>query len=184
MRRLAPPAVVTAALVPVVLLVVLALVIVPMRSTSARLDRAAAELRGKIAQADAMYRQLPAMQQQVVELQKRIDSLSRSQANPTPDVVREIGRLTLQYGLRLSSIRPAEPQTGDTYTKYTTTFEVQSRLDNLVRLLYELEQPPYNLWVEGVEIGTEQGSSAGLRATVMVAVYTGKTASRPTDEKA
>jgi hypothetical protein len=44
-------------------------------------------------------------------------------------------------------------------------------------MLYELEQPPHPLWVEGVEISSDRTASNEARAKVSVAVYTLRSAS-------
>ena len=65
----------------------------------------------------------------------------------------------------------------DAFTKYSTTFEVQASFEGLVRLLYELERPPYGLWVEGAVV-TADRDAGFLRTTVTVSVY----APQPKDE--
>jgi hypothetical protein len=77
-------------------------------------------------------------------------------------------------------VRPAEPEYADDCTKFPTTFEVQSSFTDLVRLLYELERPPYSLWVEGTEVNVDRDAS-GLRAAVTVSVYSCQPEGKPDD---
>jgi len=120
-----------------------------------------------------MYRSLPRTEDEILELRSQIAALSRTQANPTPDVVREIERLTSDVGVQLTSVRPAEPEYADDCTRFPTTFEVQSSFSEITRLLYDLERPPYNLWVEGAELNADREAGL-LRAAVTVSVYSCK----------
>jgi Tfp pilus assembly protein PilO len=170
------------ALLALVTFVSLALLLLPLRRQSSRLSGEEKSLQQKIADAELMYRSLPRVKEELADLQSKIAALSRVQPNPTPDVVREIERLTSSLGVQLSSVRPAEPEYADNCTKFPTTFEVQSTFSDLTHLLYELERPPYNLWVEGAELNADREANV-LRAAVTVSVYSCKPDSKADDEK-
>jgi hypothetical protein len=111
-------------------------------------------------------------------IQAQIDSLSLPGENPTPEIVREIERLTHDQQVELAYIHPSDPEILDTSTKYAATFEVRASLDRLVGLLYAVEKSPHSLWVEGVEIGSDRGEASVLRTSITVAVYTSRAASK------
>jgi hypothetical protein len=55
--------------------------------------------------------------------------------------------------------------------KYPATFQVEAGFSDLVRLMFELEQPERRLWVEGVEISADRQVGGRLQATFYVAAY-------------
>lgn len=147
-------------------------VVLPMREASAKVAADLAGLKVKLAEAEAMYRQAPAARREVARLQADAKELSRPDRDVSPDMIRQIDQLTKDLGLRLMNLRPGQPQRAGECEKYSASFEVESDVGRIARLLWELEQPPRPLWVEGVEVSSELGGSSSLRATVNVAVYT------------
>jgi len=120
-----------------------------MRRETAKLANEEQTLAAGDSAAHLMYRSLPRVREEVADLKSPDAALSLPQSNPTP----ESGAWDRAAHLR--SRHPAQQRaTGgaeyaDECTKFPTTFEVQSSFADLVRLLYELERPPYHLWVEG-----------------------------------
>lgn len=155
--------------------------VLPLRSKAAQLAREAQGLQAKIDDAATMYRRLPTEVARLGSLQERIRSTCRPQANPGPEVVREIERLSSELGLQLVSVHPSEPTVSEGYAKFATVFEVHASFADIVRLLYELETPPRALWVDAANITSDQAGSADLRATVTVAVYVHTPAERESD---
>ena len=98
-------------------------------------------------------------------------------------VMRDISQLSSDLGLRLTSIRPDEPESIQNSVRYPLTFRVEADFAHIVRLLYELEQPPHRLWVEGIEIGPGPRGQAEPSALVHVATYTVRPASEGSDAK-
>jgi Tfp pilus assembly protein PilO len=168
-------------LVVVAAVLALLVVVLPLRAKARQLAREAAALREKIHEAETMYRQFPTEAARLASLEKQIGGVCRPQADPSPEVVREVQQLSANLGLQLVSVRPSEPTVGEGYTKFATTIELQASFADIVRLLYELETPPHSLWVDAAEISSDQGGGAGLRATVTVAAYVHTPAERKSD---
>jgi hypothetical protein len=158
-------------------------VALPMRDTAKNLSDQIGALTAKIDKAVQMYRQMPAAQEEVKQLKARTAAQFRPD-NPdvTPDVVREIGQLTDDLGLSMSSIRPAEPEKVGNGVRYPFTFRVETDFPHIVRLLYELEQQPHRLWVEGIEVNPGGRGSAQLTALIHVAAYSLKSVTKGPDE--
>jgi Tfp pilus assembly protein PilO len=149
------------------------LVVRPMRRRAATLSRQAATFAARLTEARHMYEQIPAVRQVVTKLQTEVAQQFRPrQAEVVPDVVREIVELNRDLGLRLTSVRPSEPEALGQCLKYPINFRVEASFPQLARLLYEIEQPPRQLWVEGVEIGPGGRGGQELSASVHVATYT------------
>ena len=168
------------------LLLALALVIgvaLPMRSRWRKLDGEVLSLQRKIADAAAMYRQAPELRGEIKELRDTAQALSRPGEQVGPLIIREVDQLTKDLGIRLLSVRPGESQTLEQCRKHTAVFEVECDFADIARMLYELEQPPHPLWVEGVEISSDRTADNEVRAKVSVAVYTLRSASERKDEK-
>ena len=166
--------------------VVLALVIavaLPMRMRWKTLDGEVLSLQRTIAEAAAMYRQAPELTKEIKELGDTARALSRSGKEVGPTLIKEVDQLTKDLGIRLLSVRPGEPQTLEQCRKHTAVFEVECDFAGVARMLYELEQPPHPLWVEGVEISSDRTAENEVRAKVSVAVYTLRSASEKKDEK-
>jgi Tfp pilus assembly protein PilO len=170
-------------LVAVAAVLALLVVVLPLRAKARQLSREAEALQAKIGEAETMYGRFPTEAARLANLEKQIGSVCRPQANPSPEVVREIQQLSSDLGLQLISVRPSEPTVGEGYTKFATTFELQASFADIVRLLYELETPPHSLWVDAAEITSDQGGGADLRATVTVAAYVHTAAERKSDAK-
>jgi len=158
------------------------LCIMPMRTEAGRLSREIAGQRQYRRQQEQARLGLPRLQEKAKDIQAQIASLSRPNANPTPDVVREIERLTKEQGLELTNIHPAEPEYLENSTKYGTSFDAQASFEQVIRLLYELEKSPHYLWVEGVDITGERGGGSVVLHAI-VAVYACRSASRSSDAK-
>lgn len=168
-------------LVVVAAILALLVMVLPLRAKARQLAHEANALQGKIREAKTMYSQFPTEAARLASLEEQIGSVCRSQADPSPEVVREIQQLSSDLGLQLVSVRPSEPAVGEGYTKFPTTFELQASFADIVRLLYELETPSHSLWVDAVEINSDQGGGAQLRATVTVAAYVHTPAERKSD---
>jgi Tfp pilus assembly protein PilO len=147
-------------------------VIMPMARAATTASAEAAGLRGKLASAEAVYRQGPSVRQEIAKLTTVAKELSRPDRDVGPDMIRQIDQLTKDLGLRLLNVRPGQPERVGQCGKYTASFEVESDLERIARMLWELEQGPSPLWVEGVEVNAQSGGASGLRATIGVAVYT------------
>jgi type II secretory pathway component PulM len=163
--------------VGLIVLVLFLVVAMPLRSQGAKLERQAQALQKQITEAEKAYREVPTLKEQIKTAETQLGTLTRSKTNPIPDVVREVNKLTKELKVRVTSTRPSEPEYAETYVKYATTFEVQAAFEDLVRLLYELEQPPHNLWVDGAELDRDDRTGQ-LRATITVSVYTRRPASK------
>jgi len=167
----------------VAMLVVLALlfgVTLPMNDRMGKAAGEVSKLRRELAEAAAMYQQSPALRQEIGKLRSTATELSRPDADVGPDMIREIDRMAKDLGLTLINVRPAQPEAEGDCGKYAATFEVQSDYARLMRLLWELEQPPHPLWVEGVQISSERGGPGEMRTRISVAVYTLKPPSERT----
>jgi len=146
-------------------------VALPMREASARVGTEVAQLRQKIAEAEDMYAQAAAVRQEVAKLRGRVKRLSRPDKGVSANMIRQMDELTGDLGVRLINVRPGQPQRAGACRKHTASFEVESDLRALARLLWEIEQPPNPMWVEGLEISSEVGGGRAMRTTLNVAVY-------------
>jgi Tfp pilus assembly protein PilO len=100
-----------------------------------------------------------------------------------PAVMREVSQLSRDLGLRLTSIKPGEPESVQDCIRYPLTFRVEADLAHIVRLLYEVEQPEHRLWVEGLEIGPGPRGGSDLAATVHTATYAVRSTREAADAK-
>jgi len=101
-----------------------------------------------------------------------------------PTIIREIDEITRDSRLRLIGVRPGEPEELESCRKHTAVFEVEADFARIANLLYRLERPPYQLWVEGVDINSERTTGNQVRAKVSIAVYTLKPVGEKSDERA
>ncbi len=166
----------------VVLAVVVGLVL-PMRGRWVRLNDDVLRLQQQIAKAAAMYRQTPEMRIEVEQLRETAQALSRPDSDIGPVMIRQVDQLAKAMAVRLLSIRPGEPETLEGCTKHTAVFEVEGDFEGVARMLYDLERPPLQLWVEGVVIGSDRTAESAVRATVSVAVYTLRSGSEKRNAK-
>jgi Tfp pilus assembly protein PilN len=155
--------------------------VLPMRDRGVQLASRASELNREIERADALRRQMPKMKQEIGSLNRQVHQIVRTGEDIAPDIVREIEDLTGDLKVRLTSVTPKEPEALPNHVKYYTTLEVESDIAGVVKLLYALEQPAHQLWVEGVRITRPAGGQ--LRATIHVAAYTLERESEKSDAK-
>jgi Tfp pilus assembly protein PilO len=129
------------------------------------------QYRRQLDDADRMYREAAAARGKIAALRQQSHSLM----SPWPDVVSglvaEIEKLSKELGVTVTSIRPSETDSADGSTRQPATVKVEADLGDIVRLLYELEQPSRRLWVEGVEITSPRQGEGKLTATVYLAAY-------------
>src|SRR5574340_309664 len=158
-------------------------VALPMRDTAKNLRGQIRTLTTAVDEAQTMYRQLPAAEEEVKRLKADTSQLFLPEnAEVTPSLVREISQLNSDLGVDLSSIRPAEPEVAGNGMKYPVTFRVDADFSHIVRLLFELEQPPHRLWGEGIEITPGAKGETGHSALIYVSAYSLKSVSKGPDE--
>jgi Tfp pilus assembly protein PilO len=158
--------------------------LLPMRDTARALALQEKSLTATVERAQRMYREMPAAQQETKQLRSEVQELFRpEQGDVQADLLREIAQLTSDLGVRLTSIRPGEPEPLAKCVRYPVGFRVETDFPHLVRLLYELEQRPHRLWVEGVEVGPGAAGGSGLLIFLHAATYQLKSAKKASDEK-
>lgn len=158
---------IVAAAVVLVGFVLVFVVALPMVDRSGKLATDTKELRDRIAEASRMYEGLPAMRDESASLAAEVGSLTKSKA----DVARELDELTSDLGIRLTSVRPEDPEPMAGCLKHVTTFNVETDYAHMIRLLYELEQPGHRLWVEQVRISPPRRGAGELQVIITVAAY-------------
>jgi len=158
-------------------------VFLPMGDERRGLEGEARELTERIKQAEKMYREQAAIEGEITRLRAEGRELFMPGKEIVPSVMRDISQLSSDLGLRLTSIRPDEPESIQNSVRYPLTFRVEADFAHIVRLLYEIEQPPHRLWVEGIEIGPGPRGQAEPSALVHVATYTVRPASEGSDAK-
>jgi Tfp pilus assembly protein PilO len=158
-------------------------IVIPMRDRAKSLAAQTAALTAKIDQAAQMYRQMPAAEEEVKKLQAKIVEVFRGSSDVTPEVIRDVSQLSNDLGVQLSSIRPSEPEKVGNGLRYPVSLRFETDFPHVVRLLYELEQGPHRLWVEGVEVSPGSRGSNLLGVIVHVATYSLKSAGKGADEK-
>jgi len=156
----------------------------PSADRMADLSRDLDDLRDKLAQAEEMYAQAPAIEREIAASQAALSALAHPEGEIIPGIVREIESRATELGLTVSSIRPTQPVPTDACLRYPITIEVEADCDRIVKLLYELEKEGSRLWVEGVEVNAERGAAGALRTTVNIAVYTLLPLSEESDDEA
>jgi len=159
------------------------LVVIPMRARARSLAAEATTLAAKIDGALQMYRQMPAAEEDVKKLRGKTAELFWPETDVTPEVIREVSQLSSDLGIRLSSIRPSAPEKVGNGLRHPVTLRMETDFPHVVRLLYELEQRPHCLWVEGVEISPGSRGSSQLGVLVHVATYSLRSAGKGTDEE-
>jgi hypothetical protein len=156
-------------------LVVTALIVglmLPMRARWGKAGRRVSLMESRIADAVAMYKQAPSLMREVSRLEQVANGIASPDKTVGPGMVRRIETLTKAGGMTLLNIIPSEPQELEGSFKHTALFEVEARFDRVARLLWDLEQPPNELWVESVTINSDQTTNENVRATIGVSVYT------------
>jgi len=161
----------TWAAVVVILAVVVALVL-PVRRQWRKVSSEVLGLQRAIAEAATMYRQAPQLTKEIANLRATAHALSRSDSEVGSAIIKQVDQLSKDLGVRLLSIRPGEPQVVESCRKHTVVFEVECDFSRIARMLYQLEQAPPQLWVEGVEISSERMAGEEVRAKLTVAAYT------------
>jgi Tfp pilus assembly protein PilO len=160
-------------------------VVLPMRDTAKNLSGQIRTFSAAIDEANKMYRQMPAAEEEAKQMRAETAKLFMPEnVEVTPSLVREIAQLNSDLGINLNSIRPAEPEPVGNGVRYPVSFRIEADFPHIVRLLFELEQPPHRLWVEGIEITPGARGASGLSALVHVASYSLKSVSKGTDEEA
>jgi len=173
MRQLAPreKALVAFAVTALVIFAYVFGLLLPERRALGDARRWQGQLKDQLAQAELMYREAAAAQQQVAALGAQSQSIMFGSSDVQSGMVTEIEKVSKELGVAVTSIRPGDPDSADGSTKHPAVFKVETDLGNIVRLLYELEQPGRRLWVEGVEITSARKTGGALAATIYVAVY-------------
>jgi Tfp pilus assembly protein PilO len=165
----------TGALVLIVFVYAFGLLL-PAQRTLAELRAEETRLRNQIERANTLYGRAEGANAEITALQQQVDQL----LFPGPDVtvasVHALERLANETGAVITRIRPEDPGVSGDLIRYPATVKVEATFSELVRLLYELEQPDTRLWVEGAEIATGRQSGDDLQATVYIAVH------RPAEE--
>lgn len=159
------------------------LIVIPMRDRARNLSAQVTALTAKIDEALQMYRQMPAAEEEIKKLKAATAELFRPDENVTPEMVRDISQLNSDLGIRLNRIQPSAPEKVGGGMRYPVSFGVETDFPHIVRLLYELEQRPHRLWVEGIEVSPGPRGSSELTALVYVATYSLKSVPKETDEE-
>ena len=162
--------------------IVVVFVVIPLRERARNLAAEAETLTTKIKGAAQMYQQMPAAEEEVKKLHAKMAEVFVAGIDVTPDVIRDVSQLSNDLGIQLSSIRPSEPEKVDNALRYPISIRFETDFPHVVRLLYELEQGPHRLWVEGVEVSPGSRGSTLLGVIVHVATYSLTSAGKDTDE--
>ncbi len=128
-------------------------------------------LSGLMERAQMMYGAARAAEADIAELASQTQKLMFPEGDVRVSMVRQLESLAAEAGLTITSIRPEEPQSIDGLVKYRATFKVEASFSEVVRLMFELEQPTQRLWVEGIEISADRQAGNRVQATCYVAVY-------------
>lgn len=143
----------------------------PMLARSRQLAREAESLRAELEEAAAIREAAPEIEEELARLRAAAADIARPAGYVAPQLVRDIEALSARLGVSLTRVRPGEPQPSAGCMKYPITFEFESSYDQMVRMLYELEQPAERLWVEGAEISSVRGTPGRLRTVIHAYAY-------------
>jgi hypothetical protein len=152
----------------------------PQRTDTAAVVQEQEALSAKIAAADNMYRDVPAVTDEIAELSSTAGELLFFDEDVPAAVVRELDGLASEFELVMASVSPEEAEIVGELIKYPTLFKVEAGFGSLVRLLYELEQPGRRLRVEEVTMGSVRAGGK-LGADIRVAAYAPAPESEETD---
>lgn len=166
-----------------ILFVYVAGLILPLSGKSRALTEELELLRGQTERADMMYAAAETAVSDISALRQHSQELMFVEGDVRVGMVRELEVLARQAKLAITSIRPEEPQSTEGAVKYPATVKVEADFADLVRLLFDLEQPDRRLWVEGVEISAPRRGEEKLQATFYVEAYTPPDESEDTDAK-
>jgi len=178
-RRLLP-----IAAVALILFVYVAGLILPLNDRSKGLAEELEMLKGQTERAEMMYAAAETAASDIAALREQTQALMFLEGDVRVGMVRELESLARQTKLSITSIRPEEPQSTDGAIKYPATVKVEADFSELVRLMFDLEQPDRRLWVEGVEISAPRRGEEKLQATFYVEAYTQPAESEDTDAEA
>lgn len=159
------------AAVALVLFVYVAGLILPLGNRSKGLTEELELLRGQAERAEMMYAAAEAAVTDIAALREQTQALMFLEGDVRVGMVRQLESLAREAKLSITSIRPEEPQSADGVMKYPATVKVEADFSELVRLMFDLEQPDSRLWVEGVEISAPRRGEEKLQATFYLATY-------------
>lgn len=160
------------AAVALVLFAYVAGLIIPLSNKSEALAAELEQLKGNAERAEMMYAAAEAAAGDIAALREQTEKLMFLEGDVRVGMVREIEKLARQANLSITSIRPEEPQSTEGAMRYPATVKAEADFPQLVRLLFDLEQPDRRLWVEGVEIAAPRRGEDQLQATFYLEAYT------------
>jgi len=143
----------------------------PARRTLGELRRQEADLKDRLGQAERMYREAGAAQQQIADLKAKSQAIMFPSSDVQSGMVTEIEKLSKELGVPVASIRPGETESANGSMRHPAVFKIEADIGKIAQFLYELEQPSRRLWVEGVEIASARETGTTLSATIYVAAY-------------
>ena len=161
-----------------------AALILPLGSKSSALTEELELLKGQAERAEMMYAAAEAAVSDISALREQTQELMFVEGDVRVGMVRELESLASGTALSITSIRPEEPQATEGAMKYPATIKVEADFSELVRLLFDLEQPDRRLWIEGVEVSAPRRGEQKLQATFYVEAYTQPDESEETDAEA
>ena len=128
-------------------------------------------LESQLEHANTLYRRAEGATSEIAALRQHMGEFLFPDPETTVASVRALEKLAGETGAVITRIRPEDPSVADGLIRYPATVRVEATFSELVRLLYELEQPDTRLWVEGTEIAAGRQSGDDLQATIYVATY-------------
>lgn len=146
-------------------------VLLPLHAKARELASEQESLSGLIERAQMMYKAAQAAQAEIARLAGQTEELMFPEGDVRVSMVRQLESLAEETGLTITSVQPEEPQSVDGSVKYRATFKVEASFSELIRLMFELEQPTRRLWVEGIEISADRQAGAQVQATFYIAAY-------------
>lgn len=157
----------------------------PMRDRGVRLAEEEEELSGKIEEAARMHERTPAIREEIETLAAEAEGVMFPWEDVKEGVVREIAKLAAEWGMDVTNLTPpGEAEAVSGCLKYSASVTGGATFAQMVRLLYELEQPSRRLWVEAVDITSGHRGGEKLTVTVHLAVYARAKGSEEGDAKA
>lgn len=145
--------------------------LLPAQRTLSELGAEEQGLNSQIENANTLYQRAEGAAEEIAALRQRVDELFFTESEVTVASVRALEKLASETGAVITRIRPDDPSLTGDLVRYPATVKVEATFSELVRLLYELEQPETRLWVEGAEIATGRQSGDDLQATIYIVGY-------------
>ena len=149
------------------------LFISPEQQNLERLERKESQLRQTFLQKKEMVVNLPAYNNQMVEIQDRFGVVLRQLPNKTevPALLVDISQVGLSRGLVFNQFKPGSPRTDEFYVTLPISINVSGTYHQLAEFISDLAALPRIVTLGNMEIERETGSMLSMKAELFTYQY-------------